>query len=67
MKIIKMNNNRFFREKHKQLARTKAWNYLNYEIYKKYIYDLIEFDNQNLCFSCLKINKNNFFTYWLYI
>mgnify|MGYP007000464121 len=46
----------FFREKHKQLERTKAWNYLNYEIYKKYIYDLIEFDNQNLCFSCLKIN-----------
>ena len=47
----------FFKEKHKQLARTKAWNYLNYEVYKKYIYDLIEFDNQNLCFSCLKINK----------
>ena len=47
----------FFKEKYKQLERTKAWNYLNNEVYKKYIYDLIEFDNRNLCFSCLKINK----------
>lgn len=46
----------FFKEKYIQLEKTKAWNYLNYEVYKKYIYDLIEFDNQNLCFSCLKIN-----------
>ena len=46
----------FIKEKHKQLERTKAWNYLNYEFYKNYIYGLIEFDEQNLCFSSLKIN-----------
>ena len=46
----------FTKEKHKQLERTKAWNYLNYEFYKNYIYGLIEFDEQNLCFSSLKIN-----------
>ena len=49
--------NFFIKEKYKQLKRTRAWNYLNFESYKKYIYDLIEFDNQNLCFSCLKINN----------
>ena len=48
--------NFFVNEKHKQLKRTKAWNYLNYETYKKYIHGLIELDNQNLCFSCLKLN-----------
>ena len=45
----------FIKEKHKQLERTKAWNYLNYE-FIKIIYGLIEFDEQNLCFSSLKIN-----------
>lgn len=46
----------FIIEKNKQLIRTRAWNYLKFEQYKKYIYDLIEFDEKNLCFSCLKIN-----------
>ena len=46
----------FIIEKNKQLIRTRAWNYLKFEQYKKYIYDLIEFDEENLCFSCLKIN-----------
>ena len=46
----------FIIEKNKQLIRTRAWNYLKFKQYKKYIYDLIEFDEKNLCFSCLKIN-----------
>ena len=46
----------FIIEKNKQLIRTQAWNYLKFKQYKKYIYDLIEFDEKNLCFSCLKIN-----------
>ncbi len=49
--------NFFITEKYKQLERTRAWNYLAFKEYKKYIYDLLEFDQQNLCFSCLKIDK----------
>ena len=49
--------NFFIDEKYKQLKRTRAWNYLDFIEYKKYIYDLLEFDEQNICFSSLKINN----------
>lgn len=47
----------FINEKHKQLKRTGAWNYLDLKAFKKYIHDLAEFDPKNLCFSCLKIDN----------
>ena len=49
--------NFFIFEKNKQLVRTRAWNYLKFENYKNYLYDLIKLDEKNLCFSCLKINN----------
>ncbi len=49
--------NFFINEKYKQLERTSAWNYLAFKEYKKYIYDLLEFDQKHLCFSCLKIDN----------
>ena len=49
--------NFFITQKTKQLNRTNAWNYLNIKKYKNYINNLLDYNNKNITFSCLKIEN----------
>ena len=49
--------NFFIIKKTKQLNRTNAWNYLNIKKYKNYINNLLDYNNKNITFSCLKIEN----------
>ncbi len=49
--------NFFITQKTRQLDRTNAWNYLNINEYKDYIDSLLDYNNKNITFSCLKIEN----------